>query len=138
MIGSKLGLRRLHAALDALFPVSSILALVLLSGQGMASNSLPDTIDRVRPSGVAVGTGVMVVAVTALSAATVHLWRFAQSGTDALPTVLGLTAFTVPGVVLGGQLGPVVASRLAQHTLERILGVLFFLVGALMLVRVAR
>lgn len=48
-------------------------------------------------------------------------------------TVPALSAFTVPGVIVGGQLGPVVASRISQHTLEKMLGVLFALVGALML-----
>jgi uncharacterized membrane protein YfcA len=88
------------------------------------------------PSRVAVGTGVLVVALTALSAATVHLWRFAQSGGDALPTVFALATFTIPGVLIGGQLGPMVASRLSQHALEKGLGVLFLLVGFLMLGKV--
>ena len=52
-------------------------------------------------------------------------------------TVLSICVFTVPGVVIGGQLGPIVATRLSQHTLERSLGVLFLLVGALMLGHVA-
>ncbi len=88
------------------------------------------------PSRVAVATGVLVVAVTALSAASVHLWRFAQGGGDALPTVLSLTVFTVPGVIVGGQLGPVLSSHLSKHMLERLLGVLFLLVGFLMLGKV--
>ncbi len=90
------------------------------------------------PSRVAVGTGVVVVAVTALSAATIHLWRFSQIGGGAFPTVLNVCLFTVPGVIVGGQLGPIVASRLPQETLERTLGVVFALVGMLMLWRVAQ
>jgi uncharacterized protein len=89
------------------------------------------------PSRIAVGTGVVVVAVTALSAATVHVWRFVATGGDALPTVVSLAAFTVPGVIVGGQLGPMVASRISQHVLEKGLGILFLLVGGLMLWRVA-
>lgn len=88
------------------------------------------------PSSVAVGTGVLVVAVTALSAASVHLWRFAQAGGEALPTVVSLTLFTVPGVIVGGQLGPMVAARIPDVVLERGLGVLFTLVGLLMLGKV--
>jgi len=88
------------------------------------------------PSSIAVGTGVLVVAVTALSAASVHLWRFAQAGGDALPTVASLTLFTVPGVIVGGQLGPMVAARIPDVVLERGLGVLFTLVGLLMLGKV--
>jgi len=89
------------------------------------------------PSRVAVGTGVVVVAVTALSAATVHMWRFVETGGDELHTVLSLATFTIPGVIVGGQLGPIIATRLSQHALEKALGVLFLLVGALMLWRVA-
>ncbi len=85
------------------------------------------------PSRVAVATSVLVVAVTALVAATGHLVKFIQSGGDAMDTVLSLVIFTVPGVIVGGQLGAAVASRIPQHTLERALGVLFLLVGALML-----
>jgi len=50
-----------------------------------------------------------------------------------LNTVLSLVIFTVPGVIIGGQLGPLVASRISQHTLERGLAILFILVAALML-----
>lgn len=85
------------------------------------------------PSRVAVGTGVFVVAITALSAATIHLWRFARSGGDDLAVVLSLAAFTVPGVIIGGQLGPMLATRISQHTLEKALGFLFAVVGVLML-----
>ncbi|MDT8342085.1 MAG: sulfite exporter TauE/SafE family protein [Longimicrobiales bacterium] len=89
------------------------------------------------PSRIAVGTGVLVVAVTALSAASVHLYHFVKAGGDTLPTVLSLTAFTVPGVLIGGQLGPALAARVPGHVLEKVLGVLFFLIGVLMLGKVA-
>ncbi len=58
---------------------------------------------------------------------------FAQEGGETLSTVLSLVIFTVPGVIIGGQLGPFVSSRISQHTLERGLAVLFILVAALML-----
>lgn len=85
------------------------------------------------PSAIAVGTSVLVVAATALSAATVHLWRFVQAGGDALPTVASLVIFTIPGVVIGGQIGPKVAAAIPGKVLEHALGVLFLLVGALMI-----
>ena len=85
------------------------------------------------PSRVAVATSVLVVAVTALVAATGHFIRFVQEGGDSLTTVLSLCIFTVPGVVLGGQLGAMVSSRISQHGLERALGILFVLIGSLTL-----
>jgi uncharacterized membrane protein YfcA len=75
------------------------------------------------PSKVSVATSVFVVA----------LIRFTQAGDEVLNTVLSIVIFTVPGVIIGGQLGSRVASRIPQHTLERGLGVLFILVGALTL-----
>lgn len=85
------------------------------------------------PSRVAVATSVFVVAITALVASSGHFVKFVQSGQETLGTVLSLVIFTVPGVIIGGQIGPVVASRISQHVLERTLAALFFLVAALML-----
>ncbi len=85
------------------------------------------------PARVAVATSVFVVATTALVASTGHLVRFVQSGGDSINVVLSLVIFTVPGVIIGGQLGAVVASRIPQQVLERALGILFILVALLML-----
>jgi uncharacterized membrane protein YfcA len=85
------------------------------------------------PSRVAVATSVFVVAVTALVASTGHFIKFVQTGGDTLNMVLSLVIFTVPGVIIGGQIGPAVSSRISQHTLERGLAALFIIVAALML-----
>ena len=85
------------------------------------------------PSRVAVATSVLVVAFTALAAASGHFVQFVRAGSDTIDTVLSLVLFTVPGVIVGGQLGAAVGSRLPQHTLERAMGILFALVGTLML-----
>ncbi len=85
------------------------------------------------PSRVAVATSVFVVAVTALTAAVGHLVHFVQSGPEVLSTVTNIVIFTIPGVIVGGQIGPVVASRISQKTLERGLGVLFLIVGGVLL-----
>jgi len=80
------------------------------------------------PSAVAVAT-----AITALVASTGHFIKFVQTGGETLNTVLSLVIFTVPGVIIGGQLGPLVASRISQQTLERGLAILFIIVAVLML-----
>jgi hypothetical protein len=85
------------------------------------------------PSRVSVATSVFVVALTALSASVGHFVRFAQSGREVLTTVLSIVIFTVPGVVIGAQLGSKVASHIPQKVLERGLGVLFILVAMLTL-----
>lgn len=85
------------------------------------------------PSKVAVATSVLVVAVSALVASIGHVAGFLKEGGSALDTVMSLVIFTVPGVVIGGQLGSLVASRISQHVLERALGILFLVVALLML-----
>jgi uncharacterized membrane protein YfcA len=85
------------------------------------------------PSKIAVATSVFVVALTALTAATGHLYQFARSGSETLSIVFSVVIFTVPGVIIGAQLGSNVASRIPQKTLERSLGVLFIFIAALTL-----
>ena len=48
-----------------------------------------------------------------------------------MTTILSLLIFTVPGVVLGGQLGPWLTSRIPVRTFERGLHILLLLVAAL-------
>ncbi|RMG92185.1 MAG: sulfite exporter TauE/SafE family protein, partial [Candidatus Dadabacteria bacterium] len=90
------------------------------------------------PSRVAVATSVFVVAVTALVAASGHMWRFAHAGGDGLRLVVGIAVFTVPGVVVGGQIGPALSRRIPQRVMERSMGVLFLTVAALTLWEVVR
>ena len=85
------------------------------------------------PSKISVATSVFVVALTALSAASGHLVQFFQTGGDTLTTVFRIVIFTVPGVIIGAQLGSMVASLISKQTLERFLSILFILIAALTL-----
>ncbi len=85
------------------------------------------------PGKVAVATSVFAVAFTAMAAATGHVINFVSAGGESLGTVFGLVVFTAPGVVIGGQLGPCIATKISQHALKKSLGVLFILVASLML-----
>ena len=58
---------------------------------------------------------------------------FITTGGETLSTVLNLVVFTVPGVIIGGQIGPYFATRISQHTLEKTLGGLFVFVALLTL-----
>jgi uncharacterized membrane protein YfcA len=117
---------RMAAAIGALF-------------MGMVSTGLGEMngyllLQRCRvPSRVAVATSVFVVAVSAVVAASGHMITFVTGAHDSLGTVLSLIIFTVPGVVIGGQIGPALGSRISQHVLEKSLGILFVLIGGLML-----
>ena len=88
------------------------------------------------PSSVSVATSVFVVAFTAFAAATGHVAQFLQAGRDTMQTVLSIVIFTVPGVIIGAQLGSSVAHRISQDMLERALGVLFIIVAAVTLAEV--
>ena len=89
------------------------------------------------PSPVAVATSVFVVAITAVSAAGGHLLRFVQTGGEVLDTVFSIVIFTIPGVILGAQIGARVASQIPPRVLERGLGILFVLIAALTLAEAA-
>lgn len=86
------------------------------------------------PTRVTVATSVVVVAVTALAASITHLADLASSSSEDLDTVLSLVIFTIPGVIIGGQLGPRVVRRIDGDALIRALGWLFVLVGTITLV----
>lgn len=88
------------------------------------------------PTRVAVATGVVVVALTALAASVTHLVGFLQEGSTVIDTVASIVVFTVPGVLIGGQLGPQVTRRVPERRLIRSLGVLFVGVAALTLIEV--
>ena len=89
------------------------------------------------PTRVAVATGVVVVAVTALVASIAHLIDFVQTGGDSLETVRDIIVFTVPGVIIGGQLGPQVTRRVSERTLLRTLGWLFLFIAIVTLMEAA-
>ncbi|MEE8441558.1 MAG: sulfite exporter TauE/SafE family protein [Spirochaetia bacterium] len=88
------------------------------------------------PSRVSVATSVFIVSVTALVASAGHFVGFLTAGPETLSLVSSIVIFTIPGVVIGGQIGPLIASRIPQRALEVSLAVLFILVAALMLANV--
>ena len=69
-----------------------------------------------------VATSVVVVAVTALAASVTHLLDFVSSGGGENDTVVSLAVFTVPGVIIGGPLGPQLFKRVKEVPLIHALG----------------
>jgi len=51
-----------------------------------------------------------------------------------LSTVLGLLLFSIPGVLIGGQLGPWVAARFPRRAFDRALHIVLLAVACLALV----
>jgi len=81
------------------------------------------------PNRVAAGTSVVIISISALIAATTHVKFFISLGPSVFYKVLEIVVFTVPGVIIGGQLGPLVSSAFNKKILEPLLGVLFILIG---------
>ena len=86
------------------------------------------------PSPVAVATSIFVVVITVLVASAGHVYGFVEEGKDVLDEALSVAMFTVPGVLIGGQLGPKAQSRVNPDTMKVVISWLFMGVGTLMLI----
>ncbi len=90
------------------------------------------------PSPVAVATSIFVVVVTVLIASAGHFYNFATSAdANVLRQVFSIVTFTSPGVVVGGQIGPVLQARVNPDVTKVGIAFLFVAVGVLMLATVA-
>lgn len=85
------------------------------------------------PTQVAVATSIFVVVVTVLVASVGHFYEFAQEGGDVMNQVVNLIIFTIPGVIIGGQLGPKLQKVIPADKMKVAISFLFILVGAFML-----
>lgn len=83
------------------------------------------------PSRIAVAVSVTTVAITALAASVTHAIDFLSRPDADTAEITSILFFTVPGVLIGGQLGPRVVGRLPEQTLIRTLGWLFLGIAAL-------
>jgi len=106
---------------------------------GMVSSGLGELngyflLQRCRvPSSISVATTVFVVSITALAASVGHVVQIGQGGLPQLATMGNLLLFTVPGVVIGAQLGPMLAERVPDRAMEIGLGGLFTITAGLLL-----
>ena len=86
------------------------------------------------PSPVAIGTSIFVVICTVLVASAGHVYGFvADADATALRDVMNVVIFTIPGVLIGGQMGPWLQARLNPDIVKVTVAVLFILVGLFML-----
>lgn len=105
-----------------------------LLGVGVGECVLPQLLRAsCMPLPLAAGTSVAVVVVTAAAAATVQFASLAAAAGDDIGAVVpwSLVAFTIPGVLLGGQLAPWLASKrvLSDAQVEAFAAALFGVVG---------
>ncbi len=86
------------------------------------------------PSPVAVATSIFTVVVTILIASLGHVYEFAfHAGPEVLGQVLSVVTFTVPGVIIGGQIGPLLQTKLNPDQIKMSVAILFLLIGLFML-----
>lgn len=81
------------------------------------------------PTPIAVGTSVFVVVITVLVASVSHFYAFAQEGSE----VVNVIIFTIPGVVIGGQIGPKLQKIIPEDKMKVAISIAFVMIGIFML-----
>ncbi len=111
-------------------------AMAGLISTGIGEVEMPQLVKRCRvPVPVAAGTSIMIVASTVLGASGAHFVRlFEEGGVSAIPW--NLIVYTVPGAVVGGQIGARVQGRVPPWLMERGMAILFFFIGLVFLLNV--
>ncbi len=99
---------------------------------GIGEVIVPQLTKRGVPVAVAAATSVAVVIVTAVSASfTLIAQLIREGGLDAVPW--HLVMYTVPGVLIGGQIGPRLQGRISHRAMELAIAGLFVVLGIAML-----
>jgi len=78
-----------------------------------------------------VGTSVFIVFCTVVAASLVLAWRLSKSANIQIPW--NVVLYTVPGVLIGSQIGPRIQSRFSRDRLRRIIIILFVVISCSML-----
>jgi uncharacterized membrane protein YfcA len=100
---------------------------------GIGEVMMPQLIKRHRiPVPVAAGTSVMVAILVVIACSvTLTAGLIASGGLTAIPW--NLVCYTIPGVIIGGQIGPRLQGRFDQAAMVKFIGTLFIAIGAAML-----
>ena len=84
------------------------------------------------PIAVAAATSVLVVITTVVFASTTLVVQLIKSGGwSAVPW--NLLFYDIPGVLIGGQIGPRLQGRISPHTMRRAISILFVLLAVAMM-----
>lgn len=109
---------------------------------GMVSVGIGEvTISQLTRNGVAIGvaaaTSVLVVIATIVTATSMLFTQLIQSGGwTAVPW--NLLVYDIPGVLIGGQIGPRLQGKVSPHTMRRAISILFVILAIAMLAVAAR
>ncbi len=86
------------------------------------------------PTPVAVATSIFVVVITVLVASIGHFYEFIfHSSQETLTQVLNVIIFSIPGVVIGGQIGPKLQKMIPADIMKVSISILFVAIGIFML-----
>ena len=96
---------------------------------GLGELVMPDLVRRCKiPISVSAATSVFVMAVAVLAGSvTGMLSLVARGGASSLPW--NLLVFTVPGAIIGGQVGSKAQGALSSLTMERLIVIIFAIIG---------
>jgi uncharacterized membrane protein YfcA len=108
-----------------------------LVSTGIGEIEMPQLVKRCHiPVAVAAGTSILIVASTVLGASVAHIGLLMQEGgVEAVPW--NLVLYTVPGAVIGGQIGARLQGTIPPRLMERSMAILFGVIGALFLISAA-
>ncbi len=100
---------------------------------GMGEVVMPQLVKAGKvPIPVAAATSILVVIVTVMSASFTHIVTLIEEGgVSAVPW--HLVAYTIPGVIIGGQIGPRLQGKFPAAKMEAGIGGVFTLIGLAML-----
>lgn len=103
---------------------------------GIGEVVMPQLTKRNRvPLAVAAATSVFVVIVTIAAASFTQIATLIrEGGVNAVPW--HLVMWTIPGVLIGGQVGPFLQGRIDQRRMEQAIGMLFAVIGVAMWVMI--
>jgi uncharacterized membrane protein YfcA len=84
------------------------------------------------PVSVAAATSVFVIILTVVAASGTHVYSLvSEGGVDAVPW--HLVVYTVPGVIIGGQIGSRLQGKLNPEKMEKLFAGLFGIIGVAMI-----
>ncbi|MFC2041947.1 sulfite exporter TauE/SafE family protein [Chloroflexota bacterium] len=91
------------------------------------------------PVPAASGTSVFLVAMSAIIGVCAHTYfLFTEGDIGIFSRVLSLLIFTIPGVVLGAQVGVLLSNRINRRSMGKFVGVLFVILAILTIVTIFR
>ncbi len=104
-----------------------------LMSVGIGKVVMPQLVKHCKvPVPVAAATSVLIVIVTVMSASFTHISSLiSEGGFEAVPW--HLVMYTAPGVVIGDQIGSKLQGRIASEKMEKIVAVLFAVIGISMI-----